>query len=129
MTSKAPGWGSGARTQTASARPKREGPRGERECVSSLGGSSSRSRLEKGLGRTSSTPLSRLTSISMPSRPVSAGKLTAGPIDEPSTELRNWTTTVAALGTTGLGTSSDGPESLTRFGGGSLRKCGEARLV
>lgn len=75
---------------------------------------------------TSSPPLSLLTSISIPSRPVSAGKLTAGPMEDPSTELLNWTTTVGALGMTGAGTSSDGPESLTRLGGGSLQQTTES---
>ena len=70
--------------------------------------------------RTSSeAPLSLLTSISIPSRAVSAGKLTAGPIGDPSTEERNWTTTVGAFadGSAGL---SEGPDILTRLGGGTL---------
>lgn len=63
--------------------------------------------------------LSWLTSISIPSRGVSAGSETAGPMALPSVEDRNCTTTMGALDAAGAGTS-EGPESLTRLGGGTL---------
>lgn len=77
-------------------------------------------RREEGELTSSAPPFNLLTSISIPSRAVSAGRLTAGPIGEPSTEDLNWTTTVGALavGSAGL---SEGPESFTRLGGGTLK--------